>query len=87
MADPPTLHGTGSWRQRPTIDLVVLILTCLVALVMLVAVVAIAAVVLTNSQADAGAAASVISDQVSLILGALLGLIAGRATGARQAPF
>lgn len=77
--------GTGRLYQRPTLDVVVLILTAIVAVGIGASIVVVGVIEIRDPTADTSSLSTIIDDQVGVILGALLGLLAGQAHGAREA--
>lgn len=84
MAPDSSLASRGWLHERPTLDVVVLVLTIVVALAMLGGLVVIGVLALRPEQSgELGPLVDIIDGQIGTILGALLGLIAGQATGRR----
>jgi predicted MFS family arabinose efflux permease len=72
--------GTGPLKSRPTLDVVVVLFTITVALVLTVEVTTVLILEVLDSATDTESLVSVIDNQIGVILGALLGLIAGQAS-------
>lgn len=85
---PRPFRGTGWLHERPTLDVVVLLLVAVVAFVIAGAVTTVAILEIMNPNIDTDEITRMVDAQTGTILGALLGLVAGQATGRREAqPF
>lgn len=73
------------FKNRSTIDLVVLILTALVSLVLFVLIVGTVIARVVHPELEMNQAAELTMNTVSTIVGALVGFIGGRATGRLEA--
>lgn len=80
MSGGARLSGVGRLYERPTLDVVVLILAVLVAFVMASATVTVAVLEVSQPEADTTDVAAIVSDHLGTIVGVLVGLIAGQAT-------
>lgn len=69
-------------KDRSTIELMVLAFTATVCLAMLVAGVAIAVVAIVHPEADTSFAVQVLAHGIGVLMGSLLGLLAGRSSAA-----
>lgn len=78
------LTGTGRLRERPTLDVIVIIFTLVVATVITSSVLGVVVLEVVNPDGDHEQIVELIDTQIGTILGALLGLIAGQATARRE---
>lgn len=74
------------WSGRSTVELMVLALTVTVCLAILLSGVAIVVIEIVSPETDTNEIIGSMSDVLSMILGALLGLLAGRSDQGRQRP-
>jgi membrane protein YqaA with SNARE-associated domain len=65
-------------RDRPTADLVVLLLAGLISTILLIATAGVVVLAIVRPEADLTAATNVISSAVKVMLGALVGFVTGR---------
>lgn len=79
------LRGTGWLHERPTLDVVVLLLAALVSFVIASTTVVLGVLEIQDVTTDTDDALLLIDNHLGTILGALLGLVAGQATGRREA--
>lgn len=82
---PDRLTGSGWLHERPTLDVVVLVLTIVVALAIIGGVVVVGWLnIAAPGAAETREIITVLDGQIGTILGALLGLIAGQAAGRKD---
>jgi hypothetical protein len=68
-------------RDRPTTDLAVLIMIMLIAVIMIIASVTVAIIeIRTGGEADSKTTVNLIGNVVKVLIGAIVGYVAGRAT-------
>lgn len=73
------------WKDRPTIDIVVIVLAVTVGTLLLVTTVGLIAFKMYRPDADISRGAELISTTITIVVGALVGLIGGRAAGRLEA--
>ena len=69
------------FKDRSSIDVVVIILTCTIAGTLVVSIIGLVIMKLIHPEADTSRGAEAVSNIVTTIVGALVGFIGGRATG------
>lgn len=74
----PLRSATGWLHERPTIDVVVLVLVGVVALIMLSATATVAVLAIVSPELDTDEVVALLDTHTGTILGALLGLVAGQ---------
>ena len=72
--------------NRPTADLVVLLLAGLVAVIVVTAVAGVLVIALVRPRADVGGVVHSLSDVTNTLIGAVVGYIAGRGLAAKPPP-
>lgn len=80
----PSLQGTGWLRDRPTLDVVVIMLTVVVGIVVVGATATVAVIEIVSPTVDTDEVVSLLDAHVGTILGALIGLLVGQAAGRRE---
>jgi hypothetical protein len=73
------------FKNRSTIDVVVILLSAMIALTIFVAAVGAVAARIINPHLDASRAAEIIENTITTVTGALVGFIGGRAVGRNEA--
>ena len=71
-------------KNRPTADVVVLLLTMLICIVVTITVISISVAKVLRPDVDMSKAGDAIFNMISTIIGALVGFISGRAYGRRE---
>lgn len=72
-------------RERPTIDIIVILLTGIVGFCLILIVIGILALKLMHPETEPGKAGEAVGNILQIIVGALVGLIGGRAAGRLEA--
>jgi hypothetical protein len=80
-----TTNGYKMFKNRSTIDIVIILLTSMVALILILATVGIIVGKLTHPTTDFAGGEKVVGSIVQTIVGALVGFVGGRATGRMEA--
>lgn len=81
---PARLLGVGHLHERPTLDVVVLVLVVVVGIVLVGAFVVAGVLEIMDPSNDTTEIVSLLDAQLGTIIGALLGLIAGQSAGRRE---
>ena len=72
-------------KNRPTIDIVVIMLTAVVGMLLILTTVGLIAFKMYRPDADITRGAELIANTMTIVVGALVGLIGGRAAGRLEA--
>jgi hypothetical protein len=73
------------FKERPTIDVVVILMTILVGVVLIMSTLGILVVRIMTPEADVSGGAAAVGNILTTVVGALVGLIGGRAAGRMEA--
>jgi hypothetical protein len=73
------------FKDRPTVDIVVILMTMTVSVVLLLATAGVITVRLLSPQVDLKGAEGAVGNILTTVVGALLGLVTGRAAGRLEA--